>query len=429
MRLLVIADDFTGALDTGVQFAKVGTPTRVLMNMAHGLSAIPRETEVLIVNTESRHVSPEEAARRVSTVIQQVQGAGHSPIYYKKTDSGLRGNIGAELTEMLHTVRQGSLYFLPAFPRAGRTTEKGVQYIDGVPVADTVFGKDPFNPVLHSSIGRVIAEQSDVPVQLVSADDDTLGQDAQPSGIVVIDAKEDGDISSAAKALLGAGATMLAGCAGFAEHLSEQMKLKKEAPSRHIVPGGMIIISGSVNPITIEQTRYARAHGFQSLSLTREQKFTPGYADSEASDPFVKEALHLYRAHRRLIIEPVDSARAHPEESGYVAFAEGTNASMRKVILRNIGGIVGKLLRRERDAVYVFIGGDTLVAAMSAAGCTQITPISEIAPGVVFAVATNGADSMYIVTKSGGFGTEEVFLMIEAYLGRRQGKEMGREVE
>lgn len=31
--LLVIADDFTGALDTGVQFAQNGIATDVMMNM------------------------------------------------------------------------------------------------------------------------------------------------------------------------------------------------------------------------------------------------------------------------------------------------------------------------------------------------------------------------------------------------------------
>ena len=32
VRLLIIADDFTGALDTGVQFATRGATTRVVTN-------------------------------------------------------------------------------------------------------------------------------------------------------------------------------------------------------------------------------------------------------------------------------------------------------------------------------------------------------------------------------------------------------------
>ncbi len=54
-RLLIIADDFTGSLDTGVQFAKRGINTlvTVLRDQAVDLTA---DCQALVVNTESRHV-------------------------------------------------------------------------------------------------------------------------------------------------------------------------------------------------------------------------------------------------------------------------------------------------------------------------------------------------------------------------------------
>ena len=54
MRLLMIADDFTGALDAGVQFAKKGFKTNVLV--ADGVCMSQYEdTEILVIDAETRH--------------------------------------------------------------------------------------------------------------------------------------------------------------------------------------------------------------------------------------------------------------------------------------------------------------------------------------------------------------------------------------
>ena len=62
LRLLMIADDFTGALDTGVQLAAHGIPTQVVVGQAD-LSAC--SSTVLVVDTETRHLSARSEERRV----------------------------------------------------------------------------------------------------------------------------------------------------------------------------------------------------------------------------------------------------------------------------------------------------------------------------------------------------------------------------
>ena len=99
-RLLVIADDFTGALDTGVQFAKEGIPAKVTDDRNSDLAELFSQAQVVVVDTESRHLSPEAARREVAQVIQRVSAA-KVDIIYKKTDSALRGNVGAELSALL----------------------------------------------------------------------------------------------------------------------------------------------------------------------------------------------------------------------------------------------------------------------------------------------------------------------------------------
>ena len=159
LRLLMIADDFTGALDTGVQLAAHGIPTQVVVGQAD-LSAC--SSTVLVVDTETRHLPAAKAAKAVEELTRSAVENGVGCIY-KKTDSALRGNIGAELAALLKASGARNLPFLPAFPQIGRTTEKGVHYIKGVPVNESPFGIDPFEPVRCAEVTKLIHLQTDMP--------------------------------------------------------------------------------------------------------------------------------------------------------------------------------------------------------------------------------------------------------------------------
>ena len=114
-KLLVIADDLTGASDTGVQFAKKGIPVLVVTGIACELTALSADHQVVVVNTESRHLEAEEAGQRVTRVAELGIAAGVSH-FYKKTDSTLRGNIGSELEALMVASGHSILAFIPAFP-------------------------------------------------------------------------------------------------------------------------------------------------------------------------------------------------------------------------------------------------------------------------------------------------------------------------
>lgn len=164
-RLLTIADDFTGALDTGVQFAARGARTCVVTDPAYDFSRVEAENQVLVLDAETRHLTPEAACGVVRRAVEEALAAGFTHIY-KKTDSALRGNVGAELAAVLEGAGAESLAFLPALPKMDRVTRGGVHYIGGVPVAESVFGQDPFEPVRCSSVAEIIAAQTDRAVVL-----------------------------------------------------------------------------------------------------------------------------------------------------------------------------------------------------------------------------------------------------------------------
>ena len=53
IQILMIADDFTGALDTGVQLASTGAKTRVIASSSADLRESGHGAEVLVVDAEA----------------------------------------------------------------------------------------------------------------------------------------------------------------------------------------------------------------------------------------------------------------------------------------------------------------------------------------------------------------------------------------
>ena len=58
VKLLIIADDFTGALDTGVQFSAHGAVTSVITDPAFDFTKVDSSIQVLVMDAETRHLEP-----------------------------------------------------------------------------------------------------------------------------------------------------------------------------------------------------------------------------------------------------------------------------------------------------------------------------------------------------------------------------------
>ena len=114
MRLGLIADDLTGANDTGVQFALRGARTLVPLDW-HDLKSLSRAADVLVLNTNSRAVPARVAAERARIAAEALRRAGVEAVY-KKIDSTFRGNIGPELDAILDVFPSPLAVLTPAFP-------------------------------------------------------------------------------------------------------------------------------------------------------------------------------------------------------------------------------------------------------------------------------------------------------------------------
>ncbi len=413
--LLIIADDFTGALDTGVQFAARGIETRVVVGAQADLAA--HEAKVLVIDTETRHLPAAEAYRAVYRLTLQAKKAGVRYLY-KKTDSALRGNIGAELSAVLDAGGRTMLPFLPAYPQIGRVTRGGVHYIDGVPVKDSPFGADPFAPVRHSVVTELIAEQADRPARSFAP---LRAGKKFPDweGILVFDAENAGDLLDTGRRLLDRDAlTVSAGCAGFAAVLPELLGLAGEAaPARPRLDPRLLVVCGSVNPITLAQMDAAERAGFTRLRLTPRQKLEPNHWQTAEGAAELKEIERTLAAHPHCILETNDRGGNRPTAE-YAARLGLDTEALRVRIAGGLGALVGALFTSPALGTLLLTGGDTLLQCMECIGARELEPLCELEKGVVLASFTYQGCTRHVITKSGGFGREDLFIELAAHIAQ-----------
>ncbi len=403
IQLFILADDFTGGLDTGVQFAEKGIQTRVVTNPEADFEQSAQGAQVLVVVAETRHLAREQAYRAVYRAVEKAVSLG-IPHIYKKTDSALRGNIGAELTAALNASGADTLYFLPAMPGLNRVTKNGIHYIDSVPVAESVFGKDPFEPVGKSSVRELISMQSDAAVCLARPDSIPTEK-----GIVIVDAETNRDLCRAGQTLKERNSLrLMAGCAGFAGVLPDLLGLEKkeEAQAHPLLTNGLFVLCGSVNPITQQQLDYGEKHGFTRWHISPKEKLTPCYFDTPEGRDTLAVWQRACREEPWMILDANDQRDDNAESAAFAAQRGMTIQDMRESISGALGSLLPELLPGIRDRALLITGGDTLLQCMNRMKVWSMEPLMEVFPGVVLSRFQAKGAERYVITKSGGFGEQ-----------------------
>ena len=75
-KLMIIADDMTGTLDTGIQFTKQGIIVSVIIDPEFLSGTVMTDCEVLAVNSSSRHLPPKQAFDAVYRIAALGRQAG-----------------------------------------------------------------------------------------------------------------------------------------------------------------------------------------------------------------------------------------------------------------------------------------------------------------------------------------------------------------
>src|ERR1017187_2220064 len=95
-RVVIVADDLTGACDSGVAFLASGRPVRVMLHPPASDSEIECPLgagDIVSYTTETRNLSEEQAGARTAEVVAAVACAGEQSILFKKVAPAARGNL------------------------------------------------------------------------------------------------------------------------------------------------------------------------------------------------------------------------------------------------------------------------------------------------------------------------------------------------
>ena len=411
LKLFIAADDFTGALDTGVQCAKHGISTLVTTLSADQFrisGEMNNSVEVLVVDTESRHVEPGTAYERVYHWITFAKELGVLG-FYKKTDSVMRGNIAAELAAALEAANRKTLYFIPAFPMMGRTVLGGNLYVHDTLVTQTSFANDPFTPVTKDHIADLLTYDSNG--SIISTTIDKLNQVIQKDKkqIIVLDSQNDEELEAISFNLRTENhQAVFAGCAGFANYLPNMFSFLSHPLPPSPKAKSFLFINGSLNAVTMGQIAYAESKGFTSLALQPRDILINSFCDSPDCESLLLKMKETIETTGKLILKTSNGEHGRQEIDRLAQELKMPMEKLHLIIADNFGKLVARFLRQKPVDVLCVFGGDTLHGVLSHVGCSLIEPQKEILPGIVESQLYLKNPPYTLVSKSGGFGEKDV---------------------
>ncbi len=362
-RVFVVADDLTGACDSGVAFLAAVRAVRVVLRgegpgfRTHGREGDREDAQVWAFTTESRDGSAAEAERRVAACVAALGLVRRDELLFKKIDSAGRGHLDVEVLAALRHSGAALALVTPAFPKAGRTVRDGVLRIRDFSGQDAaVVLRDLFVGVDAGEIGVLGVGPEEELEQGIER--------ALASGVRILlcDAMVQDDLELLAAAGWRVGRPLLwCGSAGLARALA----------------GGL-----------------EAGHAKAGLPGLRREGETMLFVGTDHA------------------VTNLQVAQLESDAAGRVVHrvAWGT-VSEREIMAAFCAQAVGAL---------ILTGGETAAFVLRALGATSIVLAGELEAGIPWGVVDGGlADGCVVVTKSGGFGERNALVRAFEFCERR----------
>ncbi|MFD1417941.1 four-carbon acid sugar kinase family protein [Companilactobacillus keshanensis] len=392
-KYLIMADDFTGSTDTGVQLAKRGIPVQVRLHDEDGSHSS------LVVDTESRNLSPKDARDKISRAVLQTD-MKEFDYTIKKVDSTLRGNISDELNELNRLYDSDILVFAPSLPSIGRQVRNSILTINGINGLNTQFAKDPVKPLTEDNIFNILKKAfPGENVNSISLDEIRNGKVhiTPQTKFYAADSMNDLDLQLLVQSVLKTNLKVLwVGSSGIMDAI-----LSIENP---IVPA--LAIVGSVSEVTAKQVEFAKENNVKIISIP----IYDVYKDESYYD-YVDEAVNAMRSGQDVIV--TSSATVNRKELKYTQDklkADGLSMDEIGLIVQSIlGGLGRRIIKKIRPSGLFITGGDTAKGFFDVIKANGVDIITEIATGTPMMKIKGGEyNDLKVITKAGAFGNDDL---------------------
>jgi D-threonate/D-erythronate kinase len=233
-QIRLLADDLTGACDTGVAFLRASPGVRVWTG-DRALFDSPEPAQAVV--TRSRNLAAGEAATAVSRAAAALRSPDRS-LVFKKVDSTLRGPVAAELMAARQVLGARAILFAPAFPALGRTVSRGM--LDAEDASESrqrLYIRDLFPTDLDNSIAPISRAEELAP--------------ALDSGrtILICDSVTHEDLVMLARASQSLPGLLYAGSGGLARAIAT-LYASDTVPQELPACARTLLICGTAHPVT-----------------------------------------------------------------------------------------------------------------------------------------------------------------------------------
>jgi len=373
--ITVIADDFTGAAEIGGVALRHGLKV-VIETDVNGV----HDVDIIIVATDTRSMSPEDAALEVKRIVTYLKSL-KPRIIFKKLDSVLRGNIIAELKSQLEVMDIKRSLVVAGNPDFNRLIIDGKYYIDGVPLDKTSFSSDPDFPIMSSDI-LTLASCEKCPVHSLKSDDNL-----PEKGIIFGDINNNIEMKQWANKI---DETILpAGGSGFFNAILSKEKAKPDRDFKkfELIGDSALYVFGSAYPKSNEVIINLQNSGIILEYLPEELYWN--LPDSEL-------VLDNWTSH---LIELLDKGNK-------VAIGTNLTGNLDENLPLRIKDIYASVIYRVLNSTtindLIIEGGATTSEILLRLGIKKLYPFRELDTGVI-QMRTDMYDDLRITTKPGSY--------------------------
>jgi uncharacterized protein YgbK (DUF1537 family) len=396
LAVAIVADDLTGALDTAAPFASQGLGTCLTLSLDAVSRHIDAGAEVVALTTESRHCSAGDATHRVAAAFHALATL-QPQIVFKKIDSMLRGNVGAEIAAAMLATNRRHAIITPAVPSQNRTMCSGTVYVKGerLPTLDGGSPEDTEMP-RSAHLPELLQRVGGLNIHMTSRGRNPMLAGGPGLHAYVADAASEADLDTLAHFVIQLSREILpVGASGLGRALAHGLGANVPPPMPEVGSGVLLLVIGSRREVSGAQIAALRAAGADEIAVP----VGPG-ANLDA----LLDLTSRQRATSLLVVRPESTDRA--------------GISAREMAAR-LGRVAMGLVRQLRPSAIAMAGGDTAVACLASLEAERLHVLGELHDGIAFGTVLAGSSTMPFFTKSGSFGSQDTWIRLAALLRRR----------
>ena len=415
--IYVIADDLTGANDTGVQFAKKGYNTMVSILDKQSTIIIPNNLDVFVVDTETRELKSKIAREKLRNILKRLN-INKNDMIYKKVDSTLRGNVGDEIEEIMNILKKDICVFSPSYPSYQRITVRGHLIVDQKPLELSEYSCYNSTQIENSSISFLLERQTDFPVAQIDLKNVAKGQKTilskinelyqKGNKIIIIDSTNEEHLEDIfASGLKFDRSVLFSGSAGLAKHFpniyhkNEDLKINIENNK-----GPFIVVVGSRNSIMEDQINYLKNRlNFYELKIDLEQIFSN---KDIILDNYATVCIDATKGNRDLVMHTNAIYNEGKLINKKLMLKYDLSFRGLEIEIKNfLGKLTSKIIKNSYARNLILTGGDVALGVCKELCIYNMNILDELLPGIPLAIANYKNYNLNIITKAGGFGKED----------------------